>query len=311
MNRGVVTDRGVLLVGEALVDIVHHADGSITETPGGSPANVALSLARLGHAPRLMTQLADDAHGRRVRELLEDSGVTVLAAPAARTSTATATLNAAREASYEFDLVWELDDAPWPRSGIVHTGSIGALLEPGATTVRARIAAAHDDALVTYDPNVRPALFPDRDATRAHVEAFLAIADVVKASADDLEWLYPDRSLADTARVWLAAGPAVVVVTEGAEGAFAMTAAHTVRAPGHRVQVVDTVGAGDSFMGALLHGLISAGLADATARNRLTALDEETLRALLSRATAASAITVSRAGANPPRLSELSASASY
>lgn len=120
----------VLVVGEALVDVVTRVDGRIDEAPGGSPANVALTLGRLGHTPQLLTRLADDSRGRRVRSWLEASGVAVTAVEAPRTATATARLNAHGSADYEFDLEWALAGAVVTTADIVHTGSIAALMEP-------------------------------------------------------------------------------------------------------------------------------------------------------------------------------------
>jgi fructokinase len=113
----------VAVVGEALVDIVHRADGSVSETPGGSPANVALALGRLGRAPRLVTQLADDARGRAVRRWLERSGVKVDSVKAKRTATATARLDAAGAATYDFDIQWALTGASVTEADILHIGS--------------------------------------------------------------------------------------------------------------------------------------------------------------------------------------------
>lgn len=295
----------VLVVGEALVDVVHRADGRVDEAPGGSPANVALALGRLGHSPQLVTRLGDDARGRVVRSWLEASGVDVAAMHTGRTSTATGRLDASGSASYQFDLEWSLAGAAVAGAGIVHTGSIAALLEPGATDVARIIERLHDTALVTYDPNIRPALLGEASVARDQVEALVARADLVKASDEDLRWLYPGAAPAEVAEAWLATGPAVVVVTTGSGGAFAVARSGVVSVDAQRVEVVDTVGAGDTFMGALIDGLIRSGFADASARPGLRAIAQAELEAILRFGALAAAITVSRPGADPPRRAEL------
>ncbi|MCB7136545.1 carbohydrate kinase family protein [Cellulosimicrobium marinum] len=299
----------VLVVGEALIDVVHRADGSVDELPGGSLANVALTLGRLGRPVRLATWVGDDDRGDVLRTWLAGSDVVLTpgstAAPS--TSVATAHLDEHGAATYEFDLGWDLPDPTVVPTGTVavHTGSIAAVLEPGASAVRRLVAEARSTATVTYDPNARPALMGDPVAARARIEELVALADVVKVSDEDLAWLVPGTDPLDVARAWRALGPAVVVVTFGGEGAVAVTANDEQRVAAPRVRVVDTVGAGDSFMGALVDGLGDAGLLGADRREALRAVDPTTLRTVLERCVAVAAVTVSRAGANPPRRAEL------
>ncbi|MFH8252320.1 carbohydrate kinase [Microbacterium sp. B2969] len=304
-----MTDRDaaprVVVVGEALVDIVHRADGRVDESPGGSPANVALALGRLGRAPRLVTRLGDDRHGRGVRAWLIDSEVTVDAVPALRTATATARLDAAGAAEYEFDLEWALEGASVADADIVHAGSIGALLPPGGDEVARLAADLAGTALVTFDPNVRPSLLGDPAAARTRVTGYLGVADVVKASEEDLAWLHPDLSPLEAAQRWHDAGPAVVVVTRGGEGCLAVTDAGVLEVPAVTVSVVDTVGAGDTFMGTLIDGLLGAGYRDVTHRARLRGIPPAELEAILRVCAEAAAIAVSRPGADPPSRAEL------
>jgi fructokinase len=189
--------------------------------------------------------------------------------------------------------------------GIVHLGSIAAVMEPGASSVVQLVRDARDRALVTYDPNVRPVLLPDRDDTRRRAERLVALADVVKASDEDLAWLYPDRDPADSARAWQRTGPAVVVVTRGGDGATAVTDAGEVQVRSPRVDVVDSVGAGDTFMGAMIDALVRLRCDSAAARARLRALSAGEVRGVLEHAARAAAVTVSRPGADPPRRGEL------
>ncbi|MCR2784470.1 MULTISPECIES: PfkB family carbohydrate kinase [unclassified Microbacterium] len=293
----------VVVIGEALVDIVHAPDGT-RESPGGSPANVALALGRRGLRPLLVTQLADDSHGRAVRAWLDRSAVTVHVPGApARTSTAVAHLDAEGAATYEFDIAWDL--APWraPVTPVVHTGSIAAVLHPGADTVEQALRDARRTAAVTFDPNVRPSLITDAADVRARVARLVALSDVVKVSGEDLDWLHPGRDHRDIAREWLRAGPALVVVTEGAAGSFAVHAAGVVEAAAAPVAVVDTVGAGDTFMAALIAQLHARTGADV--RARIAGWDAADIAAVLVRSAAAAAITVSRPGADPPWAHEL------
>lgn len=298
-----------LVVGEALIDVVHRADGTVDEHPGGSPANVALTLGRLDRRAQLLAWIGTDSYGDRIRGWLSGSHVELAPGSdgAASTSIATAHLGADGGATYDFDLTWALPaDVVIPdETVVVHTGSIAAVLEPGAAGVRRVLAAARPRATVTYDPNIRPTLMGQPADVRPVVESLVASADVVKVSDEDLHWLYPGADLDVVATRWQRSGPAVVVVTYGGDGAVAVTADHRLEVAAPRVEVADTVGAGDSFMGALLHGLWSAGLLGAAHRAQLAAIDEATLTAVLEQCVKVAAITVSRAGANPPRLREL------
>lgn len=300
--------RHVLVIGEALVDVVHRGEGRIDESPGGSPANVALALGRLGDTAHFLTQLGDDPHGQQVREWLTKAGVRVTSSATTRTATATAHLDDSGSARYEFDISWSLaaaGAAHGDRVGIVHTGSIAALMDPGAAVVRALLAEMRATSLITYDPNVRPALLPDHHRAVVDVESFVSLADLVKASDEDLAWLYPGTDPLEVAWSWLQEGPAVVVVTTGASGAFAVTRDGVTHVPGRQVEVVDTVGAGDTFMSALIHGLLDLGLDSAESREKLRRIDGSCLAELLRFSARAAAVTVSRPGADPPLLGEL------
>lgn len=303
----------VLAVGEALVDIVRGTDGTVSEHPGGSIANVAVTLSRLGTPTRLATWIDGDRAGRSITRRLEEAGVALVpgSTAATRTPTAVATLAEDGSATYEFDLEWVLPSglAGPIDAGFVHTGSLAATLEPGATATLDAVTRARATALVGYDPNVRPALIDDRVAACARAERFVTVADVVRASTDDLAWLFPDERDIDVAARWLAMGPAVVVVTRGADGAYATCRdGDYVHVPGpDAVSVVDTVGAGDTFMGTLLWGLVEAGFRGAAARPALGTIGVAELRRFVATASTAAEFSVGRAGADPPTLAELRA----
>ena len=300
-----------LVIGESLIDIVQRPDGSTQEHVGGSPANVAVGLARLGDEVSLATMIGEDERGARIAARFDGEGVTLTKGSVGGrpTSVATSTLDARGAAAYTFDLAWELNEEQ-PLEGLahVHTGSIAATLEPGASAVLGTLQSARLSATISYDPNARPSLMGDPPEVRAKIEQLIGLSDVVKASDEDIAWLYDGAPLSDILRLWGRLGPPLVVVTRGDKGALiglSMTGELTsVDAP--VVDVVDTVGAGDSFMAGLLSGLLDAGLLGGIqARERLRSASLADIRPAVNRALACAAITVSRAGAEPPHLAEL------
>ena len=303
----------ILVVGESLVDIVHRPDGTTAQYPGGSPANVALALARLGRPTRLLTQIGDDARGGLVRRHLEASGVRLVegSVTGAPTSTAVARLDRDAAATYTFDLDWSLPATAAPAADrpdellAVHVGSIGAVLAPGAATVRSILRRAHGTATTSYDPNLRPDLMGSAADVREQVESLVADADVVKLSEDDAHWLAPDEDPVDLLARWQRLGPAIAVLTRGGGGCRATSAAGSVEVPAEPVEVVDTVGAGDAFMAGILDGLWSAGLLGSRVNRLLRAIEPDALRAVLAHAGRVAGVTVSRPGANPPTRAEL------
>ncbi len=300
-----------IVVGEALVDLVGQRGGrTLAVHPGGSPANVALGLGRLGVPVTLKTSLGRDSLGQMVLSHLEASGVRVDGGvqAGASTSLAIATL-AAGIASYDFRIDWDVGNlAPLPvEARGLHTGSLATALEPGKTSVMDLMRREHDRGRVTvsYDPNVRPALLGDPAQARPDIERLVALSDVVKVSHEDLRWLYPDQGDEDVARGWLASGPALVVVTRGGGGVYAVAAGVELHRPAATITVVDTVGAGDSFTSGLLDGLRRADLIGGARRDALAAIDEATLASVLDTAALIAAITCSRPGANPPTRAEV------
>jgi fructokinase len=304
---------GFLVVGECVADIVRTPGRPDRAHPGGSPANVAYGLARLGRPATLLTQLGEDPMGDLLRAHLTGAGVRVVTdgCRGRPTPTAIVRLDGAGAATYDFAVGWTLRPVDVAIPGHVHLGSIASVTEPGATTARALLRAARAAAAtVSYDPNVRPALFGDRARAVASVEECVALSDVVKASDEDLAWLYPGAAPGEAARRWLGLGPAAVLVTRGGAGALALTAeGETLAAEAVPAVVVDTVGAGDSFMSATLDALAARGLLGRGARRALASIGAPALREVLAHAATAAALTVSRAGAHPPTAAELAEAA--
>jgi fructokinase len=300
-----------VVIGEALVDLVgQRGSRTFVAHPGGSPTNVALGLARLGDPVTLVTRLGADAFGEMISTHLEASGVRVEGGSGhgARTSLAVATL-AAGSATYDFRVEWDVGamDPVLDETCCLHTGSLATALAPGGSKVVALLEQERRRGRVTisYDPNVRPALLGSPEEGRASVEHLVELSDVVKVSDEDLRWLYPGRRDEDVAREWLATGPALVVVTRGAHGVVAGTRHLSVHRPSLPIELVDTVGAGDSFTSGLLDGLGDADLLGGPQREALAAVDEPTLARVLDRALLVAAITCSRPGADPPTRAEL------
>lgn len=300
------------VIGEALVDRVISDVAPVRSHVGGSPMNVAVGVARLGLPTQFIGRYGQDDDGRLIAEHLRANSVQDALGPDDhRTSVATATLDPVGGARYTFDLDWELpalqEKLPELLSGttILHTGSIASMLQPGARDVLSAVERARPLATISYDPNCRPTIITDVNYAREQAELFVALADIVKASDEDLQWLYPDRSPLDSARAWLALGPAVVVLTRGSQGPWAVTASGEASVAAPRVNVVDTVGAGDSFMAALLAATVLKELSGGHRREQLTRITVGELEQVLDYAAAAAAMTVSRAGANPPTLTEL------
>ena len=300
-----------VVVGEALVDLVGQRGGrTLAAHPGGSPANVALGLARLGVPVTLKTRLGRDAFGEMISAHLEASGVRVDggAEGGVSTSLAIATL-AAGIASYDFRIEWDVGAlAPLPiEARCLHTGSLATVLRPGKASVVDLVEREHERGRVTvsYDPNVRPALLGDAARARPEIERLVALSDVVKVSDEDLRWLYPDRRDEEVAQAWLASGPALVVVTRGCAGVYAVSAGLELHRGAVPIDLVDTVGAGDSFTSGLLDGLHRADLVGGARRDALAAIDEATLGSVVDAAALIAAITCSRPGADPPTRAEV------
>ena len=274
----------VLVIGESLVDVVRDGDTE-SRHAGGSPMNVAYGLARLGVPTALLTRIGSDDDGALITEHL--AGVDLLAGSLRDepTSTAVATIGSDGAATYEFDVLWDLGPIEAPTPDWVHVGSIGSFLSPGASSIERYLEGFA--GRVSFDPNIRSALMP-ADA-RERFERIARLTSVLKLSDEDAAWLYPGEN--EVLDVLLALGPSVVAITRGAEGATIATPSVRFDVPAVRAEVVDTIGAGDSFMAAFIASLI----------------ENKPLDAAAATAIAAAAITVGRAGAQPPTRAELEA----
>jgi fructokinase len=312
-RRPAAGDSILTVIGESLVDIISDPRGpaGIQAHPGGSPLNVAVGAARLDLRTNLVTHYGVDPHGLMLEEHLQANGVQVINGGTTPTSTALATLGSDGAAEYAFSITWAINGASPPAlaavkgSTHVHTGSIATVLPPGEQATLVLVEAAREHATVSYDPNCRPAISPDAAAARRQAEVFVAASDIVKASDEDLRWLYPDRTPEESLQAWLELGPAVVALTRGASGPVILSGKGRVELAAEPITVADTVGAGDSFMAGLITGLAQLEALGAEGRQQLQTLTMDQLHALASYANRAAAITCSRKGANPPRSAEL------
>ena len=300
----------VLVVGEALVDLIVSPDGSLEAVPGGGPFNLARTAARLGVTTAFGGGISDDVFGRRIAALLRADGVDtpVTTRTGLNTTLAIAELDASGAASYTFYLdgtaAAELHDGDVVRGDdvdILAVGTLGLVAEPIATTVERLVAGVADRVLVFVDPNCRPSVISDDAGYRARLERVLARADVVKVSGDDLAYLDAGSDPVAVARGLLALGPAVVLFTDGGDSVRILCADEEVVVPVPGVDVVDTVGAGDAFGGAFL----AFWERDGHHRDDLTDLAK--LRSAVERAIVVAGITCTRPGADPPHLAELPA----
>ena len=301
------------VIGEAVIDLVRDPDGRFTAHPGGSPLNVAVGLARLGERTHLLARFAKTGFGRTLRAHAEANQVDVAAAVIADEPATLAVVTLATDGSAEYDFYtegtadWQWTEAELahvpPDTQILHAGSLACFLVPGADAVAGAMRSARArGGLVSFDPNIRASLLATAEETRARVAQLVSSAHVVKASDEDLSWLYPGLTPAEVAHDWLDLGAGLVCVTLGPGGAFVARPGGDLHRPAPEVLVVDTVGAGDAFMAGLLSALVRAGVADPAA---LARLEPPAVETIVDEAIAAAALTCTRAGANPPTRAEL------
>jgi len=300
-----------LVFGDALIDLVPDAAGQVHPYPGGSPLNVAVGLGRLGRPTFLGAHIGQDAYGQLIKSHLAASGAHLLdgSDTADHTSTALVQLDQAGQAVYQFDFAWQAPPIPadlQPKPAVIHSGSLATTIEPGGQQMLDLFQTNPHGATLTFDPNVRPAAMGPAAGIRPRIEAMVALSDIVKASDEDLAYLYPDLAPLDAAQRWAAAGPALVVMTRGAQGAQAITATGLrVDQSGIATEVADTVGAGDAFMAAIIDALWQMDLLGPGQTPALAKMDQGAIAGVLAHAARVAAITVSRPGADPPWRREL------
>jgi fructokinase len=313
----------VLVLGEVLIDLLPRAPAEgvipLEGRFGGSPANVAVGLARLGCPVGFAGRLAGAGYGPWLRHHLEDEGIDLVASVAADEpcTIALVTLDGQGAATYELygpesaDWAWKASELPLAESlagSCVHTGSLATALPPGAGVLHdwLRRLRRQGDVAISYDPNIRPSLLGGADLHDV-VGPALSSAHLVKVSEEDLAFLDPGGMVDEVVRKWLSVGPGqgpeIVVVTAGAAGATAWHRdGRRLEQPALATVVVDTVGAGDAFSAGLLSSLAAAGV---LSPDGLASIDDVTLAAAMTRAALVASITCSRAGADPPRTAEL------
>ncbi|WP_216398187.1 PfkB family carbohydrate kinase [Arcanobacterium phocae] len=302
-----------MVIGESLLDDVQR-DHTHTTHPGGSPLNVALGLARLERSVTLVTRIGNDDAGTDIAHFLTAAGVKLYPGSIDNrpTSVAHAQLDEFGNASYTFDL---LSDYPMPRCDtdvtkprLVHIGSIGAHQEPGATTLRKWLECLDGHSTVSYDPNVRMALMGPREKLVAEVDELMPYIDVVKASIEDMKEILGPTTPEQSAKFFLERGAQLVVITRGAEGLNLATPEADIHAPAVNVGVVDTVGAGDALMAALIDGLARMSVLGDEDGEALRSISRQGLASLGAYAAAAAGITVGQPGSHLPSREELAKS---
>ncbi|WDV50893.1 carbohydrate kinase [Streptomyces coeruleorubidus] len=298
----------IVVAGEALIDLVPRGTGALAALQpalGGGPYNTAVALGRLGSPAAFCSRVSYDAFGEALLDRLRETGVDVSSVQRGTepTTLAVATVGADGSAAYSFyvdgtaDRLFTPPSALPPGTRAVSFGTCSLVLEPGASAYEELMrAAAAQGVFTALDPNIRAGLIPDADAYRARFKSWLPSVSLLKLSEEDARWL------GGTPQEWLAAGPAAVVITRGGDGLTAFTADGEYSVPGERVEVVDTIGAGDTVNAALLHGLAAR---DALSVRALATLGPDGWTGLLGFAARAAAVTCSRAGAEPPYAHEL------
>jgi fructokinase len=306
----VPTDRLAVVAGEALIDLVPAPGDALAAHPGGAAFNTARTLGRLERPVAYLGRISTDRFGARMAALLAEDGVRddAVVRTGDPTTLALAEVDASGAATYRFydrgtsaPGLTEADALAVVPLGVayLHVGTLGLVLEPMAAAHEALAARLAGDALVMVDPNCRPTSIPDPVPYRARLERVLAHADVVKVSEEDLTWLTPGAAPLDAARALLERGPTVVLLTRGGEGAVAIDARQEEAVPAPRVEVVDTIGAGDAFSGGWLAWWAERGLGRAELAQPAEVLAATRFACLVA------ALTCARPGASPPHRAEL------
>ena len=297
----------IWVCGEVLIDLIPGVDGNRVAHVGGGPANTAKALARLGLDTYFIDGISTDEYGVAARrELLDDEVKLDLALTSEKpTCLATVTLDASGGASYEFLIggtatfdfshSW-LPDPSRYKPQVLHIGTLATVIEPGASLLYDWAIQVAEFAPIVFDPNIRPSVISDRARYQESVEKWAAISSVIKVSDDDMAWLYPDEKYEAIAQRWLSSGATLVVVTRGSQGLIGFTGGSSVQVQGVKIEVADTVGAGDTVGAIIVEAMVGKGMLNLTG---------DVLKSTLQRAALAASITCSRKGAQPPYKHEL------
>ena len=292
----------IWVCGEVLIDVL--PTGPVV---GGGPANTAKALARLDYDVQFIGGISTDVYGQMARKELDRDGVdlTLVHESSKPTSTATVHLDKSGSATYtfvidgtvtfDFSPSW-LPDPERLKPSVLHIGTLATVVEPGAAALYEWAIKCAEFAPIVFDPNIRPSFLGDREKYSQAVEKWVAISSVVKLSDEDIAWLYPDETMDEVAHRWLAGETSLVVITRSAKGIIGYTHGAQEEVESALVTVVDTVGAGDT---------VGAIIVEAVVQHSVAGVVGDVLVDTLHRAAVAAGITVSRAGAQPPRLHEL------
>ncbi|ESX52021.1 carbohydrate kinase [Mesorhizobium sp. C416B] len=300
----------ILCCGEALIDMLPRTttQGEPAFAPyvGGAVFNTAIALGRLGAPAGFFSGLSSDLFGGQFREAL---GASKVSSTYAHTSPRPSTLAFVRltngQATYTFydentaGRMLTTEDLPKLGAEIeaMLFGAISLISDPAGAAYEEFMKREHQRRVMMLDPNIRPNFIPDKAKHLRRIRSMMAMADIVKLSDEDLHWFGEAGSHEDVIRNWLDRGPKLIVVTHGSEGAVGYSRDHKVTVMPHKVEVVDTVGAGDTFNAGILASLHEQGL---LTKAGIGGLSEDAIRQALALGAKAAAVTVSRAGANPP-----------
>jgi fructokinase len=302
-----------LVCGEALIDLIEQPDGSWIAHSGGGPLNTAKTFAQLGEPTEFLGRISKDNFGRQLLAEITEFGVGTkhLISASEPTSMALVQMDAAGSASYSFYLEhtsnfsWQLTELPSEISDFkaLHIGTLALVISPSDSILLNWIRSINQRPLVMIDLNVRPSVIPNSREYRTKIEPWLEFADVLKVSAEDLEFLYPDQGWQEVASLLLSRHPILIVaVTLGSKGAALVTPELVVFENAPEVDVIDTIGAGDTFSAALLHKLAKLGR---LSREGLTTINSEQLQTALHFAVNAAALSCAKSGAVSPTLAEI------
>ena len=282
----------------------------MTRSPGGGPYNTARALARLGVPTAFVGHLSTDQDGHILAECLRADGASLELASFGPepTTTAIARIGPDGLAEYEFsidgtsapNLTLQMIPTELPSDvQAIHVGTLGLVLQPMASSLTELARRGEGGPLIMLDPNIRPALMASADY-RPRLEWFISQSTIVKASIEDLAWLYPESDYRAAARRMLKIGVRLLLVTLGPRGAYGTTGSAHVNVPAVPVEVVDTIGAGDAFGAAVLTWLY-----DRNVLHRTLSLSAEELQSLVEYSCLAAALTCARSGAEPPTRAEM------